>query len=74
MVPPASRRGPGRVSAVRESRLARQVTPSPGADERTDSEPPEVPGFRTWRGLYVFVFGWFVLVVILLTAFTVIFS
>ncbi len=74
MVPPASRSGPGRVSAVRESRLARQVTLSPGADERTASEPPEVPGFRTWRGLYVFVFGWFVLVVILLTAFTVIFS
>jgi hypothetical protein len=49
------------------------VTLSPGADG-TDSEPPEVPGFRTWRGLYVFVFGWFVLVVILLTAFTVIFS
>ena len=50
------------------------MTPSPGPDERTDSEPPEIPGFRTWRGLYVFVFGWFVLVVILLTAFTVIFS
>ena len=50
------------------------MTLSPGADERTDSEPPEVPGFRTWRGLYGFVFGWFVLVVILLTAFTVIFS
>jgi hypothetical protein len=50
------------------------VTLSPGSDERTDSEPPEVPGFRTWRGVYLFVFGWFVLVVILLTAFTVIFS
>jgi hypothetical protein len=50
------------------------VTLSPGPDERTDSEPPEVPGFHTWRGVYAFVFGWFVLVVILLTAFTVIFS
>ena len=50
------------------------MTLSPGADERTDSEPPEVPGFRTWRGLYVFVFGCFVLVVVLLTVFTKIFS
>jgi hypothetical protein len=50
------------------------VTLPPGLDEHADSEPPEVPGFRTWRGLYLFVFGWFVLVVILLTAFTVIFS
>ncbi len=50
------------------------MTLAPRPDERGDSEPPEVPGFRTWRGLYVFVFGWFVLVVILLTAFTVIFS
>ena len=43
-------------------------------EERTDADPPDVPGFRTWRGVYLFVFGWFVLVVILLTAFTVIFS
>jgi hypothetical protein len=50
------------------------VTLPSGPDERTDSEPPEVPGFHTWRGVYAFVFGWFVLVVILLTAFTVIFS
>ena len=50
------------------------MTLSPDADERTDSEPPEVPGFRTWRGVYLFVFAWFVLVVIFLTAFTVIFS
>ena len=50
------------------------MTLPPGLDERTDSEPPEVPGFHTWRGVYAFVFGWFVLVVILLTAFTAIFS
>lgn len=50
------------------------MTLSPDPDERIDSEPPEVPGFRTWRGVYLFVFGWFVLVVILLTAFTVVFS
>ena len=43
-------------------------------EERSEPEPPEVPGFRTWRGVYLFVFGWFVLVVILLSVFTAIFS
>ena len=33
-------------------------------------EPPEVLGFRTWRGVYLFVFVWFVIVVILLAIFT----
>ena len=42
-------------------------------DQRSD-EPPGLPGFRTWRGVYLFVFGWFVLVVALLAAFTWIFS
>jgi hypothetical protein len=31
-----------------------------------DDESPGVPGFRTWRGIYVFVFVVFVLVVIAL--------
>jgi hypothetical protein len=44
------------------------------ADERTESELPDVPGFRTWRGVYLFVFGWFVLVIVLLAVFTAIFS
>ena len=43
-------------------------------EERFEAEPPEVPGFRTWRGVYLFVFGWFVLVVILLSVFTGIFA
>ena len=43
-------------------------------DERSETEPPDVPGFATWRRLYLFVFGWFVLVVVLLTVFTEIFS
>jgi hypothetical protein len=34
------------------------------------SDDPHVPGFRTWRGLYLFVFGWFVLDVVLLAVFT----
>jgi hypothetical protein len=50
------------------------VTPPPRPDARSEAEPPSVPGFGTWRGVYLFVFGWFVLVVILLAVFTGIFS
>jgi hypothetical protein len=50
------------------------VTRPPRPDEAPDTEPPGVPGFRTWRGLYLVVLGWFVLVVVLLTVFTRIFS
>ena len=50
------------------------MTPAPRSDDRPDAEAPDVPGFRTWRGIYLFVFGWFVLVVVLLTVFTGIFS
>jgi hypothetical protein len=46
----------------------------PLPDQRSDAEPPGLPGVRTWCGLYLFVFGWFVLVVVLLAAFTRIFS
>jgi hypothetical protein len=42
------------------------MNPSPNPDD----ESPGVPGFRTWRGVYLFVFGCFVVVVILLTVFT----
>ena len=37
-------------------------------------ESPCVPGFRTWRGVYLFVFGWFVLVVVLLATFSRVFA
>jgi len=37
-------------------------------------EPPELPGFRTWRGVYLFVLGWFAVVVLLLTLLTRAFS
>ena len=50
------------------------MTQPPRADERSEVEPPDLPGFRTWCSVYLFVFGWFVLVVILLTVFTRIFS
>jgi hypothetical protein len=43
-------------------------------DQGPEAEPPGLPGFRTWGGVYLFVFGWFVLVVVLLAAFTRIFS
>ena len=43
-------------------------------DERPDEESPGLPGFRTWRALYLFVFGWFVLLVALLAAFARIYS
>jgi hypothetical protein len=50
------------------------MTPGPRPDDRSEAEPPDVPGFRTWRAVYLFVFGWFVLVVVLLAAFTAVFS
>ena len=50
------------------------MTPTPRPDERSEAEPPGVPGFGTWRSLYLFVFGWFVLVVVLLAVLTEIFS
>jgi hypothetical protein len=43
---------------------------APRPDAHSDTEPPDVPGFATWRAVYWFVFGWFVLVVVLLTVFT----
>ena len=36
----------------------------------TEDESPGVPGFRTWRGIYLFVFAIFVVVVILLALFS----
>ena len=50
------------------------MTPAPAPDERSDAEPPGVPGFGSWRSVYLFVFGWFVLLVALLTMFSRIFS
>jgi hypothetical protein len=50
------------------------MRPASLPDERTEAEPPGLPGFRTWRGVYLFVFAWFVLVVVLLLVFTIIFS
>jgi hypothetical protein len=43
---------------------------SPPPDPADDDKCPGVPGFRTWRGVYLFVFAFFVLVVALLAIFS----
>ena len=50
------------------------MTRPPPPDQRSDAEPPGLPLFRTWRAVYLFVFGWFVLVVVLLAVFGWIFA
>ena len=50
------------------------MTRPPLPDQRSDAEPPGLPGFHAWGGVYLFVFGWFVLVVALLAVFGRIFS
>ncbi len=42
--------------------------------ERDEPEAPEVPGFRTWGGIYLFVFCAFAGMVILLTVFSEVFG
>lgn len=42
--------------------------------ESEDNDSPGVPGFRTWRGVYLFVLAVFALVVAGLTLFTHVFS
>jgi len=44
------------------------MTPIP-TEPPIDDESPSVPGFRTWYGIYGFVFVCFVFVVVLLTLF-----
>jgi hypothetical protein len=39
------------------------------APEKSPDDSPGVPGFRTWRGVYLFVFGCFLLVVLALALF-----
>ena len=45
----------------------RRMTPEP---KPSADESPGVPGFRTWGGIYLFVFASFVLVVVLLAIFS----
>jgi hypothetical protein len=44
--------------------------PDPNSDDREPDESPGVPGFRSWRAVYVFVFAAFVLGVVALGAFS----
>jgi hypothetical protein len=38
--------------------------------ESPDNDSPGVPGFRRWRGVYMFVLGVFIAIVVALTVFT----
>jgi hypothetical protein len=42
----------------------------PAPETNPDDDSPGVPCFRSWRGVYLFVFAVFVLIVIGLTVFT----
>lgn len=44
------------------------------SDSPSPEEPPDVPGFRTWRSVYIFVFVFFVLCVIGLALFSRVFA
>lgn len=46
----------------------------PPADIENSDASPGVPGFRTWRGVYGFVFVFFVVVVLLLALFSRVFA
>ena len=51
-------------------------TPQDDPDDNPTGVPPDddestgLPGFRTWRRVYLFVFGCFVLAVVFLTLFS----
>jgi hypothetical protein len=49
---------------------------NPGMSKEPDStkDSPGVPGFRTWRGVYLFVFICFILTVLALTWFAHVFA
>jgi hypothetical protein len=47
---------------------------SPSPDPVNDDNSPGVPGFRTWRGVYLFVFAFFVVIVVLLALFSRMFA
>ena len=49
------------------------MKPSP-SDPSSDDGSTGVPGFRTWRGVYAFVFAVFVATVVLLALFSSVFA
>ena len=46
----------------------------PSGEAAPDDETPGVPGFRTWRGVYWFVFGCFGVIVVALSVFARVFA
>ncbi len=50
------------------------MTSAPHREEDVEPESPGVPGFRTWRAVYLFVLGWFAVVVVLLAVLTAMFA
>ncbi len=44
--------------------------PKPAVGSPAGDENPQVPGFKSWRGVYIFVLAFFVAVVVLLTLFS----
>lgn len=48
------------------------MTPRP--DDKSADDSPGVPFFRTWRGVYLFVFTVFIVTVIALTVFSAVFA
>ncbi len=49
---------------------ARPHPPTPPPSVPPDNDDPAVPGFHTWRGVYLFVLGTFAAIVAALTLFT----
>jgi hypothetical protein len=57
-----------------EDNTARTENASTGPAVENQNDSPGLPWFRTWRGVYLFTFGCFVLYVVLLTVFSRVFS
>ena len=61
MISPSSDGGP---------RNSRSTSADPGSPREVKDDAPGVPGFRSWRSVYWFVFGSFVLMVVALALFS----
>ena len=52
------------------ARNSRSTNSDPSSPRVVDDDAPGVPGFRSWRSVYWFVFGSFVLTVVALAVFS----
>ncbi|MGH8017903.1 MAG: hypothetical protein ACREIA_06375 [Opitutaceae bacterium] len=50
------------------------IQPVPHEPPPPEIDSPDVPGLRTWRGIYIFVLGCFAAFVVMLALFTRAFS